>query len=89
MTRLRLRSALVSVALMATAMPFAAHADAVADFYRGRTVTVVIPAALVINIALIDYAWLALLLFWWLKPLFDRLPLAIVSRAFFGETPTP
>lgn len=30
----------------------------------------------------------ALLLFWWLKPAFDRLPLFILSKALFGETPT-
>ncbi|WP_349571717.1 DUF4129 domain-containing protein [Azotobacter salinestris] len=31
-------------------------------------------------------AW-ALLIFWWLKPLGERLPLFILSRALFGETP--
>lgn len=30
----------------------------------------------------------ALLLFWWLKPAFDRLPLYILSKALFGETPS-
>src|SRR3546814_11541948 len=25
---------------------------------------------------------------WWLKPLFDRIPLFVLSRAVFGETPT-
>lgn len=29
----------------------------------------------------------ALLLFWWLKPLYERLPLHILSLAVFGETP--
>lgn len=30
---------------------------------------------------------LALLLFWWLKPLYERLPLHILSHAVFGQTP--
>lgn len=29
--------------------------------------------------------WLALLLLWWLKPLYDRVALHVVSRAVFGE----
>ena len=31
---------------------------------------------------------LAIFLFWWLKPAFERLPLYILSKAMFGETPT-
>ncbi|MBB3104072.1 hypothetical protein FHR87_002484 [Azomonas macrocytogenes] len=31
----------------------------------------------------------AILLFWWLKPLLERLPLYILSRTLLGETPTP
>ncbi|MGH8390462.1 MAG: DUF4129 domain-containing protein [Pseudomonas sp.] len=31
---------------------------------------------------------LAVFIFWWLKPAFDRLPLYILSKAMFGETPT-
>jgi hypothetical protein len=34
-----------------------------------------------------SYFWLPLLLIWWLKPLYDRVPLLILSRAFFGEVP--
>ncbi|MDH3319210.1 MAG: DUF4129 domain-containing protein [Betaproteobacteria bacterium] len=30
-------------------------------------------------------AWVALLLLWWLKPLFDRVALHVASRAVFGE----
>ncbi len=30
-------------------------------------------------------AWIALLLLWWLKPLFDRVALHVASRAVFGE----
>ena len=35
-----------------------------------------------------QYPSLAVLLFWWLKPLYERLPLFILSRALFGQTPT-
>lgn len=31
---------------------------------------------------------IAIFLFWWLKPAFDRLPLYILSKALFGETPS-
>ncbi|AOE69823.1 DUF4129 domain-containing protein [Pseudomonas fluorescens] len=30
----------------------------------------------------------AIFLFWWLKPAFDRLPLHILSKTLFGETPS-
>lgn len=35
-----------------------------------------------------QYPGLAVLLFWWLKPAWERLPLYILSRALFGDTPT-
>ncbi|GAA5068094.1 DUF4129 domain-containing protein [Lysobacter panacisoli] len=35
-----------------------------------------------------DVLWLAGLVVWWLKPLFDRIPLFVLSRAVFGEVPT-
>lgn len=35
-----------------------------------------------------DSPVLAFVLFWWLKPLFERLPLFILSRALFSATPT-
>jgi len=31
--------------------------------------------------------WLAALFMWWLKPLFDRVPLYVLSRAVFGTVP--
>lgn len=37
--------------------------------------------------AAIDQVWLASLLIWWLKPVFDRVPLYVLSRAVFGATP--
>jgi len=30
----------------------------------------------------------AMLVFWWLKPAYERLPLYILSRSLFGDTPT-
>lgn len=35
----------------------------------------------------LDTLWLATFLFWWLKPLLDRVPLFALSRRLFGETP--
>lgn len=35
----------------------------------------------------LDVLWLAPVVLWWLKPLFDRLPLFVLSRAVFGEVP--
>ena len=32
-----------------------------------------------------ERAWIALLLVWWLKPVFDRVVLHVLSRAVFGE----
>ena len=32
--------------------------------------------------------WIAGLLMWWLKPLFDRVPLYVLSRATFGDIPS-
>lgn len=37
----------------------------------------------------LDRLWLAALLLWWLKPLFDRVPLYVLSRAVFGSVPSP
>lgn len=31
--------------------------------------------------------WLAMILIWWLKPLYDRIPLYFISRATFGQRP--
>jgi hypothetical protein len=49
-----------------------------------------VPVFVLVNLAAlaVDRIWLAWLAMWWLKPLFDRIPLFVVSRAVFGETPT-
>lgn len=36
---------------------------------------------------LLGLPWLGLLLVWWLKPLFDRVPLYVLSRAVFDRAP--
>jgi hypothetical protein len=49
-----------------------------------------LPVFVVLNLAALAAGriWIAWLAMWWLKPLFDRIPLFVVSRAVFGETPT-
>jgi hypothetical protein len=37
---------------------------------------------------LLGLPWLGLVLVWWLKPLFDRLPLYVLSRAVFDRAPS-
>ncbi|MET0288529.1 MAG: DUF4129 domain-containing protein [Pseudoxanthomonas sp.] len=36
----------------------------------------------------LDVPWLAMWLLWWIKPLFDRIPLFVISRATFGQVPS-
>lgn len=36
----------------------------------------------------LDRMWLAALAMWWLLPLFDRIPLFVLSRSVFGATPS-
>ncbi|QCW28294.1 hypothetical protein FE772_24250 [Lysobacter enzymogenes] len=52
---------------------------------------VTLPLLVLLNAAgwALDLLWLSGLLMWWLKPWFDRIPLYVISRAVFGETPTP
>lgn len=49
-----------------------------------------LPVLLVLNALCwaIDQVWLAGVLMWWLKPLFDRIPLYVLSRAVFGHVPS-
>lgn len=48
-----------------------------------------LPAFALLNAAgwALDRLWLASLAMWWLKPVFDRIPLYVVSRAVFGDAP--
>lgn len=45
--------------------------------------------ALLAGWVLMDSATWGMLLFWWLLPVFDRVPLYVLSRAVFGAAPTP
>lgn len=49
---------------------------------------VTLPLFAVLTLLLWDSPSLAVFIFWWLKPAFERLPLYILSKALFGETPT-
>lgn len=50
--------------------------------------TVTFPVFLVINYFFYDRPVLAAFLFWWLLPIFDRIPLHVLSRALFAEVVT-
>ncbi|MBB2494670.1 DUF4129 domain-containing protein [Aquipseudomonas ullengensis] len=49
---------------------------------------VTLPVFTLITLLLWQHPTLAALLFWWLKPAWERLPLYILSHALFGDTPT-
>ncbi|WP_247267986.1 MULTISPECIES: DUF4129 domain-containing protein [Pseudomonas] len=49
---------------------------------------VTLPLFAVLTLLLWDSPSLAVFIFWWLKPAYERLPLYILSKALFGETPT-
>ncbi|PNS08596.1 DUF4129 domain-containing protein [Solilutibacter silvestris] len=48
-----------------------------------------LPVFAVVNVLgwIFDHAWWALFAMWWLKPLFDRIVLHVLSRAVFGDVP--
>ncbi|AKC86898.1 DUF4129 domain-containing protein [Pseudoxanthomonas suwonensis] len=48
-----------------------------------------LPVFALLNAAawMLDRLWLAMVLMWWLKPLFERIPLYVLSRGVFGRTP--
>lgn len=49
---------------------------------------VTLPIFAVLCALLWQYPSWVMLVFWWLKPAYERLPLYILSRALFGDTPT-
>lgn len=49
---------------------------------------VLVPATLAIALVMYRIPEFAPLVLWWLKPLLDRAPLHVLSRAVFGEVPT-
>lgn len=54
----------------------------------GSWALVTLPVFALLTALLWQYPSTAIFLFWWLKPAFDRLPLYILSKALFGETPS-
>ncbi|MBV2134349.1 DUF4129 domain-containing protein [Pseudomonas sp. MAP12] len=59
-----------------------------AGLLLGSWALLTLPLLAVLSLLLWRYPSVVLLLFWWLKPAFERLPLHILSRALFGATPT-
>ena len=49
---------------------------------------VTLPLFTLLTALLWDYPSLAILIFWWLKPAYERLPLLILSQALFGSAPS-
>ena len=49
---------------------------------------VTLPVFALLSAMFWDSPSLAVFIFWWLKPAFERLPLFILSKSLFGETPT-
>lgn len=56
----------------------------------GAWVLVTLPICLLLTKLgmLLGQVWIGALLLWWLKPVFDRIPLFVLSRAVFGAAPT-
>jgi hypothetical protein len=54
----------------------------------GTWFAVYLPAAFVLHAMFHERLWIAPLVLWWLKPVFDRFVLHVVSRAVFGDAPT-
>ena len=48
---------------------------------------VTLPAFIVLQLLLYSYPVIAIVIFWWLKPIWERPLLHILSRALFGEVP--
>ncbi|MCC6533740.1 MAG: DUF4129 domain-containing protein [Burkholderiales bacterium] len=53
----------------------------------GAWFAIVLPVAAGLHLALAAWPWAALLATWWLKPLYDRIVLHVLSRAVFGKPP--
>lgn len=49
---------------------------------------VTLPIFVLLSLIFWDSPSTAIIVFWWLKPAFERLPLAILSKSLFGETPS-
>jgi len=49
--------------------------------------SVVLPVAVIANLIFAGSPWLALLVIWWFKPLYDRAVLSVLAPAVFGAAP--
>ena len=49
---------------------------------------ILVPFWFVLNLMLWKVPWCIPLIFWWLKPIWDRIPLFVLSRAMFGHIPS-
>ncbi len=49
---------------------------------------IVLPLFLISSLLLNQHMWLAGLMIWWLKPLYDRIILYVLSHAVFGQIPS-
>jgi len=47
-----------------------------------------LPLVFILCLCFQGHSWISILMLWWLKPLFDRLPLYLLSRILFGEIPS-
>jgi hypothetical protein len=54
----------------------------------GPWFAIILPLFVLLNVLLSQHLWLAMLIVWWLKPLYDRVLLHVLSRALFGQTPS-
>ncbi len=54
----------------------------------GVWLAVYLPAAVVLHAVFLQQPFIAAVALWWLKPVFDRFVLHVVSRAVFGAPPT-
>lgn len=59
-----------------------------AGLLMGSWALVTLPVYALLSLTCWNYPGLAVFLFWLLKPAYERLPLYILSRALFGDTPT-
>jgi len=60
-------------------------------WYRPLVIGWLLPSLIVFvafSVLFHEWLWLGMLITWWLKPLWDRVPLFMASRALFGETIT-
>ena len=51
----------------------------------GPWLVLTLPVAIVLSVILQRWPLIALVVFWWLKPLYERLPLLYLSKVVFGE----